>query len=156
MATVIHTSPCISALSGSFISEFRIISLISVFKVPEWIPKPLLYIYIGFTMWLYSTFDAIDGKHARNTEQNTPLGAFFDHGCDACAILFQGFISSFLMREQHRSESNASAGIAVSWYFALSFFWFAQWTQYHTGERRIDMSIDMSIDINTLCTQVLN
>jgi cytidyltransferase-like protein len=30
------------------------------------------------------TLDAIDGKHARNTGQASPLGEYWDHGCDAC------------------------------------------------------------------------
>ena len=30
------------------------------------------------------TLDAIDGKHARNTGQSSPLGEYWDHGCDAC------------------------------------------------------------------------
>jgi len=29
------------------------------------------------------TLDAIDGKHARNTGQSSPLGEYWDHGCDA-------------------------------------------------------------------------
>ncbi|CAK8995742.1 Cholinephosphotransferase 1 (Diacylglycerol cholinephosphotransferase 1) [Durusdinium trenchii] len=33
------------------------------------------------------TCDAVDGKHARNTKQSTPLGAVVDHGIDAfCAF----------------------------------------------------------------------
>jgi hypothetical protein len=41
MTTIIHTSRYISVLCGSFIPEFRIISLILVFKVgPDW-PIPL-------------------------------------------------------------------------------------------------------------------
>jgi ethanolaminephosphotransferase len=27
--------------------------------------------------------DNMDGKHARNTNNSSPLGLMFDHGCDA-------------------------------------------------------------------------
>lgn len=34
-------------------------------------------------MFVYQTFDAIDGKQARRTKTSGPLGQLFDHGCDA-------------------------------------------------------------------------
>ena len=36
---------------------------------------------LGF--FIYQSLDAIDGKQARRTKSNTPLGELFDHGCDA-------------------------------------------------------------------------
>lgn len=32
---------------------------------------------------IYITLDNMDGKHARNTKNSSPLGQMFDHGCDA-------------------------------------------------------------------------
>lgn len=42
----------------------------------------------AMAMWLYSTFDNVDGKQARRTGTSSPLGELFDHGCDAlnCAV----------------------------------------------------------------------
>lgn len=37
---------------------------------------------------MYQTLDAIDGKHARNTRQSSPLGELFDHGCDNLGSVF--------------------------------------------------------------------
>lgn len=39
-------------------------------------------------IWLYSTFDNVDGKQARRTGTSSPLGELFDHGCDAlnCSV----------------------------------------------------------------------
>ena len=37
---------------------------------------------VAFLTYIYVTLDAIDGKVARNTLNSTPLGEFFDHGCD--------------------------------------------------------------------------
>ena len=45
---------------------------------PRW-----TYVYVAFTVFMYQTFDAIDGKQARRTQTSSPLGQLFDHGCDA-------------------------------------------------------------------------
>ena len=37
----------------------------------------------AFCVFMYQTFDAVDGKQARRTKQSSPLGQLFDHGCDA-------------------------------------------------------------------------
>ena len=36
--------------------------------------------------WTYFSLDAIDGKHARNTRQSSPLGELFDHACDNLSV----------------------------------------------------------------------
>jgi phosphatidylglycerophosphate synthase len=52
--------------------------------LPNWI-----YLYFAFTAFLAQTFDAIDGKHARNTKRSSPLGQLMDHGCDSFSNSFQ-------------------------------------------------------------------
>ncbi len=42
-----------------------------------------LYYLFALSVFLGQTFDAIDGKHARNTKRFSPLGQLMDHGCDA-------------------------------------------------------------------------
>ncbi|EUD68596.1 ethanolaminephosphotransferase [Plasmodium inui San Antonio 1] len=42
-----------------------------------------IYLYIALFLFLYQTFDALDGKQARRTNTSSPLGQLFDHGCDA-------------------------------------------------------------------------
>ena len=44
---------------------------------------PWTYYYVAFTVFMYQTFDACDGKQARRTGSSSPLGQLFDHGCDA-------------------------------------------------------------------------
>jgi len=46
----------------------------------------IFYIYLSISLFTYQTLDAIDGKHARNTKNSSPLGQLFDHGCDAIII----------------------------------------------------------------------
>ena len=42
-----------------------------------------VYIFCAFMLFCAQTFDAIDGKHARNTKRSSSLGQLMDHGCDA-------------------------------------------------------------------------
>ncbi len=41
-----------------------------------------------FLIFSYQTLDAIDGKHARNTKNSSPLGELFDHACDNVSVVF--------------------------------------------------------------------
>lgn len=50
--------------------------------------SPLIYILIAFLTFSYMTLDAIDGKHARRTNNASPLGEIFDHMCDAIGLTF--------------------------------------------------------------------
>uniref|UniRef100_A0A453N208 Uncharacterized protein n=1 Tax=Aegilops tauschii subsp. strangulata TaxID=200361 RepID=A0A453N208_AEGTS len=47
---------------------------------PRWV-----HLAHGILLFLYQTFDAVDGKQARRTNSSSPLGELFDHGCDALA-----------------------------------------------------------------------
>lgn len=52
------------------------------FTLEKQLPK-FVYVACAFLMFLGQTFDAIDGKHARNTKRSSSLGQLMDHGCDA-------------------------------------------------------------------------
>lgn len=45
---------------------------------PSWV-----YYSWAIGLFLYQTFDAVDGSQARRTHQSGPLGELFDHGVDA-------------------------------------------------------------------------
>jgi ethanolaminephosphotransferase len=45
---------------------------------PQWV-----YASWAVGLFLYQTFDAVDGSQARRTRQSGPLGELFDHGVDA-------------------------------------------------------------------------
>ncbi|PVU98025.1 hypothetical protein BB561_000131 [Smittium simulii] len=78
---------------------------------PSWV-----YLYYGIGMWLYSTFDNVDGKQARRTNSSSPLGELFDHGCDALNCMFGAIVQS------------AAFGLGIS--NATLMFCFMK---YHTG-----------------------
>lgn len=46
--------------------------------IPSWVS-----ILSGVLYFTYHIFDLLDGKHARNTKNSSPLGLLMDHGCDA-------------------------------------------------------------------------
>jgi ethanolaminephosphotransferase len=41
---------------------------------------PWVYLSFSIGLFLYQTFDAVDGSQARRTHQSGPLGELFDHG----------------------------------------------------------------------------
>lgn len=92
-----------------------------------------VFLYVAAAMFAYQTLDAVDGKHARNTNQSTPLGALFDHGCDCVAAtggcMFLEYCSSYPGGEME--EARTSAGL---WAFLLPViaFFAAQWEHLHT------------------------
>ena len=59
-------------------------------EAPSWV-----YISFAIGLWLYSTFDNVDGKQARRTGSSSPLGELFDHGVDAlnCTVNILLFIT---------------------------------------------------------------
>jgi ethanolaminephosphotransferase len=52
-------------------------------SIPSW-----AHLYMAFAIWAAQTLDAIDGKHARNTGQSSPVGQLLDHGADAFCNCF--------------------------------------------------------------------
>lgn len=41
---------------------------------------PWVYLTWAIGLFMYQTFDAVDGSQARRTHQSGPLGELFDHG----------------------------------------------------------------------------
>src|SRR5690349_13497030 len=78
-------------------------------------------------LWLYSTFDNVDGRQARRTSTSSPLGELFDHGCDALNCSFGAIVQA------------AAMGVGHTWYSAYFLllttvpFYLSTWEEYHTG-----------------------
>ncbi|BBH08603.1 aminoalcoholphosphotransferase 1 [Prunus dulcis] len=79
----------------------------------------------GLLLFLYQTFDAVDGKQARRTNSSSPLGELFDHGCDALACAFEGLAFG----------STAMCGRTTFWFWVISAvpFYCATWEHYFTN-----------------------
>ncbi|KAJ4974810.1 hypothetical protein NE237_007984 [Protea cynaroides] len=79
----------------------------------------------GLLLFLYQTFDAVDGKQARRTNSSSPLGELFDHGCDAlgCALEALAF------------GSTAMCGRSTFWFWVIAAipFYGATWEHFFTN-----------------------
>ena len=87
---------------------------------------PWVYYSWAIGLFLYQTFDAVDGTQARRTHQSGPLGELFDHGVDALntsleVLLFAG------------SQNMGQGWKTVATLFAsLMTFYVQTWDEYHT------------------------
>jgi phosphatidylglycerophosphate synthase len=76
-------APNVVTLIGFFF-QMVTIAMVLIFNptleghCPRW-----LHLMTAVNMFLYQTFDNMDGKQARKTKSSSALGMFFDHGCDA-------------------------------------------------------------------------
>ncbi|XP_073139722.1 choline/ethanolaminephosphotransferase 1 isoform X2 [Henckelia pumila] len=79
----------------------------------------------GLLLFLYQTFDAVDGKQARRTNSSSPLGELFDHGCDALACAFESLAFG----------STAMCGRNAFWFWVISAvpFYCATWEHFFTN-----------------------
>jgi len=77
-------------------------------------------------LFLYQTFDAVDGTQARRTHQSGPLGELFDHGVDAVNTSLECLIFA------------ASQNLGMGWktvmtlFASLLTFYVQTWDEYHT------------------------
>ena len=91
-------------------------------KIPVW-----LKIVNGITLFFYQTMDNLDGRQARRTSSSSPIGQFFDHGCDALTGVFE------LVKCCASFELNVGRR-AFIFIFMFGFGFFANsWEEYCTG-----------------------
>ena len=107
-----------------------------------------IYLIECLALFLYNTLDAIDGKHARNTHNSSPLGQLFDHGCDALCL------NTVVMHV-------ACVGIETGWYALYVLigsqitFYALNWKARHTGEFDFgQFSVDETGYIGMTCLMV--
>lgn len=102
-------------------------ALLSYIYSPEFSspsPKWVHFLH-GLLLFLYQTFDAVDGKQARRTSSSSPLGELFDHGCDAlsCAFETMAFGNSVMSRKH----------TLWFWVIATIPFYGATWEHFFTN-----------------------
>lgn len=68
-------------------SLFAHIPDLECYRAPGWVP-----LTIAFMLFLYMTFDGIDGKQARKLGVSSPLGQLMDHGVDAVISVFYAYM----------------------------------------------------------------
>lgn len=92
-------------------------------EAPRWV-----YAFSGWMLLVYQTLDNLDGKQARRVGASSPLGLFFDHGCDAinCTIGSLTLMSATQMGSTWKSVSLLMSTIFL--------FFLNTWEEYYTGE----------------------
>ena len=87
----------------------------------------LLYLYSAIGVFVYQTLDALDGKQARRIGKSSPLGQFFDHGCDCIGMGF--ILYSFIAALRIGDDSE----ICYLFFLASSLaFYASNWAEFHT------------------------
>lgn len=83
-----NISPNLLTLLGFLCS---LIAMLLTMKVSPMLDKSIpleVSIVISLLLFLYQTFDAADGKHARRLKISSPLGQLLDHGLDSYTTIF--------------------------------------------------------------------
>jgi len=93
-------------------------------SIPRWI-----FLFNGVMMFFYQTLDNMDGKQARRTENGTPLGMLFDHGCDAINSPLGSACWACAMGIGPSSRVVMFATLTSS----MIPFYTATWEEYYTG-----------------------
>ncbi|PIA19315.1 sn-1,2-diacylglycerol cholinephosphotransferase [Coemansia reversa NRRL 1564] len=120
-------APNLITLTGLSFEVFDVLLVLLLMPDLEGPGPWWLYFAFGIGMWLYSTFDNVDGKQARRTGSSSPLGELFDHGCDALNCTIAGIVEA------------SAFGCGISWrsilvvFMTTMSFFFSTWEEYHTG-----------------------
>ncbi|CAO3672783.1 unnamed protein product [Rhizopus stolonifer] len=122
-----NMAPNLITLTGLIFMVINVV--LAVFFAPNMETEGPSWLYFSFAigLWLYSTFDNVDGKQARRTNSSSPLGELFDHGCDAVNCSFAAILQAAALGAGHSKSSVFLYGIAT-----LGFY-LSTAEEYHTG-----------------------
>lgn len=103
-----------------------LVSAIFSYGFHEALPGPIC-ILNGICLFIYQTLDNLDGRQARRTGMSSPLGQFFDHGCDAITGVLE-------MMKVGASLSLLCNSFMFQIVFLMSIgFYITSWQEYSTG-----------------------
>ena len=91
-------------------------------EVPQW--------WFFFQAWCYFAYrmlDEMDGKQARKTQNSSPLGLIFDHGCDAFSTGLQALLALRTLQVGNNFLSYATVVMA------MAAFHFTTLEEYYVG-----------------------
>ncbi|OJJ43454.1 hypothetical protein ASPZODRAFT_136320 [Penicilliopsis zonata CBS 506.65] len=88
---------------------------------PAWV-----YVSCALGLFLYQTFDAVDGMQARRTRQSGPLGELFDHSVDACNTALGALIFAAVM------NLGQSWATILTLFGSTMTFYVQTWDEYYT------------------------
>jgi ethanolaminephosphotransferase len=103
------------------------VAFVTIF-VPDLLGPGPTWVYYSFALgiWMYSTFDNIDGKQARRTGTSSGLGELFDHGIDSLNCTLASVLHTAAM-----GLGSTQLGAFTALIPCLPMF-FSTWETYHT------------------------
>jgi len=107
---------------------------------PRWV-----YASWSIGLFLYQTFDAVDGSQARRTRQSGPLGELFDHGVDALNTSLEVLLFSAAMKFGQGWKT------ILVLFASLLTFYVQTWDEYHTKTLTLGLVSGPVEGILTLC-----
>ncbi|KAF1983853.1 Choline/ethanolaminephosphotransferase [Aulographum hederae CBS 113979] len=107
---------------------------------PQWV-----YASWAIGLFLYQTFDAVDGTQARRTHQSGPLGELFDHGVDACNTALEVLLFAAAMNFGQGWKT------VMTLFASLLTFYVQTWDEYHTRTLTLGIISGPVEGILTLC-----
>jgi ethanolaminephosphotransferase len=126
MSDIANFSPNLITLSGFGFVVVNFLTLLWYSPTLDQNMPPWVYYTFSICLFLYQTFDAVDGTQARRTRQSGPLGELFDHGVDAINTVLEVLIFS------------AAMNMGQSWLTVLTLcsslgtFYLTTWEEYYT------------------------
>lgn len=108
--------------------------------MPRWV-----YFSWAIGLFLYQTFDAVDGTQARRTHQSGPLGELFDHSVDAINTVLEVLLFA------------AAVNLGQGWNTVLTLFgstltfYIQTWDEYYTKTLTLGVISGPVEGILTLC-----
>ena len=107
----------------------EVFSFIVSFFMSDMLRKPVPWwvcFLNGISVHVYQTLDNLDGRQARRTGNSSPLGQFFDHGCDAITGVLE-------MMKVAISFNFGNTSATFYFVFLMSIgFYFTAWEEYVT------------------------
>ncbi|KAL8800622.1 MAG: hypothetical protein Q9200_007192 [Gallowayella weberi] len=106
---------------------------------------PWVYWSFAIGLFLYQTFDAVDGTQARRTHQSGPLGELFDHGVDACNTVIEVllFASATNLGQDYKT--------ILTLFGSTLTFYVQTWDEYYTKTLTLGIISGPVEGILTLC-----
>ncbi|PNS17896.1 hypothetical protein CAC42_3855 [Sphaceloma murrayae] len=119
-------APNLITLTGFFFVIANVLTLLYYTPTldqncPSWV-----YMSWSIGLFLYQTFDAVDGTQARRTKQSGPLGELFDHGVDALNTSLEVLLFASAL------NLGQSWKTVLTLFASLLTFYVQTWDEYHT------------------------
>lgn len=61
-----------------------------------------VFLIFALNMFIYQTFDAVDGKQARRIKASSPIGMLLDHGLDALTFTIEFGLFGYAVNLQNK------------------------------------------------------